>query len=149
MSTAPRDAEKRPAYERYHALAQPPTSSLVLPYRYKVLAEIFRCLETVVVMLYNRKECIYFEKIKPAVQKMLQRYWFHSINSTSVRRLIDHLTQGLHTKALGANRPRLPHSLQAEPRKDHIEPELLSTKEALLPTDPDAQLGLPVIGAVQ
>jgi chromatin licensing and DNA replication factor 1 len=66
-------SEKRPAFERFHALAQPPSSHLVLPYKYKVLNEVFRCLETVVTMLYNRKECIYFNKLKPAVQKMLQR----------------------------------------------------------------------------
>uniref|UniRef100_A0A0P4XPS2 DNA replication factor Cdt1 n=1 Tax=Daphnia magna TaxID=35525 RepID=A0A0P4XPS2_9CRUS len=65
--------EKRPAFERFHALAQAPSEHLVLPYKYKVLNEVFRCLETVIAMLYNRKECIHFTKLKPAVQKMLQR----------------------------------------------------------------------------
>ncbi|XP_057373427.1 DNA replication factor Cdt1-like isoform X2 [Daphnia carinata] len=65
--------EKRPAFERFHALAQAPSEHLILPYKYKVLNEVFRCLETVVAMLYNRKECIHFSKLKPAVQKMLQR----------------------------------------------------------------------------
>ena len=65
--------ERPPAFERFHALAQPPSVHLTLPYKYKVLNEMFRCFETVVAMLYNRKECIYFNKLKPAVQKMLQR----------------------------------------------------------------------------
>lgn len=68
--------EKRPAFERFHALAQAPSEHLVLPFKYKVLNEVFRCIETVVAMLYNRKECINFTKLKPAVQKMLQRYVF-------------------------------------------------------------------------
>ena len=65
--------DKRPAYQRFHALAQPPSPYLVLPFKYKVLTEVFRCMETVVTMLYNRKECIFFKKLRPAVQKMLQR----------------------------------------------------------------------------
>jgi chromatin licensing and DNA replication factor 1 len=73
QSPMKKDVGKRPAFERFHALAQPPSSTLALPYKYKILAEVFRCLETVVVMLHNRKECIYFSKLKPAVQKMLQR----------------------------------------------------------------------------
>jgi len=68
-----RPTDKQPAYQRFHALAQPPSPHLVLPFKYKVLTEIFRSLETVVTMLYNRKECIFFNKLKPAVQKMLQR----------------------------------------------------------------------------
>ena len=69
QSPLKKDVGKRPAFERFHALAQPPSSTVALPYKYKILAEVFRCLETVVVM----KECIYFSKLKPAVQKMLQR----------------------------------------------------------------------------
>uniref|UniRef100_A0A8C9MAV3 CDT1 Geminin-binding domain-containing protein n=1 Tax=Panthera tigris altaica TaxID=74533 RepID=A0A8C9MAV3_PANTA len=48
--------QKAPAYQRFHALAQPGPPGLVLPYKYQVLAEMFRSMDTIVGMLYNRSE---------------------------------------------------------------------------------------------
>ena len=72
----------RPAYERYHSLAQPtqspsrsspPPTDLPLPYNYQVLAEKFRCTDTVTTMLQKRREICTFDKLKPAVQEMTRR----------------------------------------------------------------------------
>lgn len=47
--------------------------ALTLPYKYRYLAEIFRCIDTVAQILFNRKETITFRKLKPAVEEMLKR----------------------------------------------------------------------------
>lgn len=65
-----------PAYQRFQTLAEPTTSSITtlpLPYKYRCLAEIFRCVESICAMFYNRKETITFKKLKPAVQRMLRK----------------------------------------------------------------------------
>lgn len=48
-------------------------TSLTLPYKYRSLAEVFRCIDTVCQILYNRKEAITFRKLKPAVEEMLKK----------------------------------------------------------------------------
>lgn len=53
-----------------HTTAAP---GLPLPYRYRTLAELFRAMETVVSLMYNRKEKITFGKLKPSIQEMLKR----------------------------------------------------------------------------
>ncbi|KAK2586746.1 hypothetical protein KPH14_011777 [Odynerus spinipes] len=65
--------DKTPAYQRYLSLAESGTPGLPLPYSYRFLAEIFRCIDTVSAMLFNRKELITFKKLKPAVQELLRR----------------------------------------------------------------------------
>lgn len=62
-----------PAYQRYHTLAQAVPPGLSLPYQYKVLAEMFRSLDTVVAMLYNRCETVTFAKVKQGVQDMMHK----------------------------------------------------------------------------
>ncbi|CAH2039500.1 unnamed protein product, partial [Iphiclides podalirius] len=62
---------KVPAYIRHAALASP--TSLSLPHHYRFLAELFRGMETVVALLYNRNEKITFSKLKPSIQEMLKR----------------------------------------------------------------------------
>ncbi|XP_032666565.1 DNA replication factor Cdt1-like [Odontomachus brunneus] len=62
---------KKPAYQKHLAVAESKTS-LILPSNYKFLAEIFRCVETVSAMLFNRNELITFNKLKPAVQELLR-----------------------------------------------------------------------------
>ncbi|XP_066494045.1 DNA replication factor Cdt1 [Tiliqua scincoides] len=62
-----------PAYQRFHALAQDASPGLVLPYRYKVLAEMFRSMDTIVAMLFNRSETVTFAKVKQGVQDMMHR----------------------------------------------------------------------------
>lgn len=61
-----------PAYIRHAALATSSTS-LPLPHQYRFLSELFRGMETVVALLYNRNEKITFAKLKPSVQEMLKR----------------------------------------------------------------------------
>ncbi|XP_059053944.1 DNA replication factor Cdt1 [Achroia grisella] len=63
---------KVPAYIRHASLATSSTS-LPLPHHYKFLAELFRGIETVVALLYNRNEKITFNKLKPSIQEMLKR----------------------------------------------------------------------------
>ncbi|KAL2762043.1 DNA replication factor Cdt1, partial [Daubentonia madagascariensis] len=65
--------EKLPAYQRFHALAQPGPPGLVLPYKYQVLAEMFRSMDTIVGMLYNRSETVTFAKVKQGVQDMTRK----------------------------------------------------------------------------
>ena len=46
---------------------------LVLPYKYQVLAEMFRSMDTIVGMLYNRSETVTFAKVKQGVQDMMRK----------------------------------------------------------------------------
>lgn len=62
-----------PAYQRYHTLAQAVPPGLALPYQYKVLAEMFRSMDTVVAMLHNRHETVTFSKVKQGVQDMMHK----------------------------------------------------------------------------
>ncbi|XP_054308761.1 DNA replication factor Cdt1 [Pongo pygmaeus] len=65
--------EKAPAYQRFHALAQPGLPGLMLPYKYQVLAEMFRSMDTIVGMLHNRSETPTFAKVQRGVQDMIRR----------------------------------------------------------------------------
>ncbi|XP_035771462.1 DNA replication factor Cdt1 [Neolamprologus brichardi] len=71
--TRAQDSTEQPAYQRYHTLAQDAPPGLSLPYHYKVLAEMFRSMDTVVAMLYNRCESATFTKIKRGVQDMMHK----------------------------------------------------------------------------
>ncbi|XP_073439518.1 DNA replication factor Cdt1 [Dendrobates tinctorius] len=68
-----RESEKAPAYERFHTLAQDVPPGLLLPFRYKVLAEMFRSMDTIVGMLCNRSETVTFSKVKRGVQDMMHK----------------------------------------------------------------------------
>uniref|UniRef100_A0A4X2M0K9 DNA replication factor Cdt1 n=1 Tax=Vombatus ursinus TaxID=29139 RepID=A0A4X2M0K9_VOMUR len=46
---------------------------LTLPYKYKVLAEMFRSMDTIVGMLFNRSETVTFAKVKQGVQDMMRK----------------------------------------------------------------------------
>ncbi|XP_071370617.1 DNA replication factor Cdt1 [Centroberyx affinis] len=67
------DSANPPAYQRYHTLAQPAAPGLSLPYQYKLLAEMFRSMDTIVGMLYNRSETATFAKVKQGVQDMMHK----------------------------------------------------------------------------
>ncbi|KAL2088480.1 hypothetical protein ACEWY4_015379 [Coilia grayii] len=67
------EGEKTPAYQRYHTLAQDVPPGLALPYKYKVLAEMFRSMDTIVSMLFNRTETVTFAKVKQGVQDMMRK----------------------------------------------------------------------------
>ncbi|XP_048886706.1 DNA replication factor Cdt1 [Brienomyrus brachyistius] len=69
----PKDREKVPAYQRYHTLAQDVPPGLSLPYKYKVLAEMFRSTDVIVGMLFNRSETVTFAKVKQGVQDMMHK----------------------------------------------------------------------------
>lgn len=64
---------KIPAYQKFQHLSSPGKPSLTLPYHYRSLAELFRSIDTVCSILYNRKETITFSKVKPAVQEMIRK----------------------------------------------------------------------------
>ncbi|XP_007442681.1 DNA replication factor Cdt1, partial [Python bivittatus] len=66
-------SEKVPAYQRFHTLAQDVAPGLLLPYKYKVLAEMFRSTDTVVAMMFNRLETVTFAKVKQGVQEMMRK----------------------------------------------------------------------------
>ncbi|XP_073515684.1 DNA replication factor Cdt1 [Phyllobates terribilis] len=68
-----RESEKAPAYERFHTLAQDVPPGLSLPFRYKVLSEMFRSMDTIVGMLCNRSETVTFSKVKQGVQDMMRK----------------------------------------------------------------------------
>ncbi|XP_074014213.1 DNA replication factor Cdt1 [Numenius arquata] len=74
-STAPaaEAGEKSPAYQRFHTLAQDLPPGLTLPYKFKVLAEMFRSVDTIAGMLFNRAETITFAKVKQGVQDMMRK----------------------------------------------------------------------------
>lgn len=66
--------KKAPAFERFHHLATPAPPSLTLPYKYRLLEDMFKGMDTVVSMLHNRSEICTFAKLKSAVQEMTKRY---------------------------------------------------------------------------
>lgn len=71
--TQSQKSTEQPAYQRYHTLAQATPPGLSLPYQYKVLAEMFRSMDTVVALLFNRCETATFTKIKQGVQDMMHK----------------------------------------------------------------------------
>uniref|UniRef100_A0A8C5S547 Chromatin licensing and DNA replication factor 1 n=1 Tax=Laticauda laticaudata TaxID=8630 RepID=A0A8C5S547_LATLA len=66
-------SEKVPAYQRFHTLAQDVPPGLLLPYKYNVLAEMFRSTDTIVAMMFNRLEAVTFAKVKQGVQEMTRK----------------------------------------------------------------------------
>ncbi|XP_076021361.1 DNA replication factor Cdt1 [Genypterus blacodes] len=67
------ESTELPAYQRYHTLAQAAPPGLSLPFPYKLLAEMFRSMDTVVGMLHNRSETATFAKIKQGVQDLMHK----------------------------------------------------------------------------
>ncbi|XP_050835022.1 DNA replication factor Cdt1 [Serinus canaria] len=65
--------QKPPAYQRFHTLAQELPPGLTLPYKFRVLAEMFRSVDTITGMLFNRAETVTFAKVKQGVQDMMRR----------------------------------------------------------------------------
>ncbi|XP_051937260.1 DNA replication factor Cdt1 [Hippocampus zosterae] len=71
--TQAQESIPQPAYQKYHNLAQDIPPGLSLPYQFKVLAEMFRSMDTLVAMLFNRLETATFSKIQKGVQDMIHR----------------------------------------------------------------------------
>ncbi|XP_068812509.1 DNA replication factor Cdt1 [Struthio camelus] len=65
--------KKAPAYQRFHTLAQDVPPGLTLPYKFKVLAEMFRSMDAIVGMLFNRSETVTFAKVKQGVQDVMRK----------------------------------------------------------------------------
>ncbi|NXF23460.1 CDT1 factor, partial [Rhodinocichla rosea] len=65
--------QKPPAYQRFHTLAQELPPGLTLPYKFRVLAEMFRSVDTIAGMLFNRAETVTFARVKQGVQDMMRR----------------------------------------------------------------------------
>uniref|UniRef100_A0A182JN51 CDT1 Geminin-binding domain-containing protein n=1 Tax=Anopheles atroparvus TaxID=41427 RepID=A0A182JN51_ANOAO len=70
--------KKLPAYQRFQSLVEEGTPSLQLPYKYRSLLELFKCIDTVCATFHNRKEQITFKKLKPAVQRMARKNFYES-----------------------------------------------------------------------
>ncbi|NXH22813.1 CDT1 factor, partial [Bucco capensis] len=66
-------SKKVPAFQKFHSLAQDVPPGLTLPYKFKVLAEMFRSVDTIAAMLFNRAETITFAKVKQGVQDMMHK----------------------------------------------------------------------------
>eukprot|EP00088_Acartia_fossae_P060360 TRINITY_DN7226_c0_g1_i4.p1 TRINITY_DN7226_c0_g1~~TRINITY_DN7226_c0_g1_i4.p1 ORF type:complete len:720 (+),score=223.47 TRINITY_DN7226_c0_g1_i4:51-2162(+) len=64
---------KVPAYERFSYLTQPVERSLPLPYKYRMLAEVFTCTDNVVSIYFNRHEQITYPKLVKSVQDMMRK----------------------------------------------------------------------------
>ncbi|XP_038825303.1 DNA replication factor Cdt1-like [Salvelinus namaycush] len=67
------DGDKLPAYQQYHTLAQDAPPGLTLPFKYKLLAGMFRSMDIIVGMLFNRSETVTFAKVKQGVQDMMHK----------------------------------------------------------------------------
>ncbi|KAI5741855.1 hypothetical protein M8J77_000498 [Diaphorina citri] len=69
---------KEPAYKRYADLtAIQEKGTLNLPFKYRMLAEIFRAVDTIVSMIHTRGENITFEKLQAGVQSMIKKNLTH------------------------------------------------------------------------
>ncbi|CRK98864.1 CLUMA_CG011991, isoform A [Clunio marinus] len=69
---------KAPAYQRFQNLAEAGTPTLQLPFKYRYLLEIFKAVDTICAMFFNRKEKITFKKMKPAVQRIVRKNFYES-----------------------------------------------------------------------
>ncbi|XP_050527571.1 DNA replication factor Cdt1 [Daktulosphaira vitifoliae] len=57
--------------KKYSSLAD--TKALPLPFKYRVLDELFKSMETMTSMMYSRKEKITFNKLKRGIQQMTRK----------------------------------------------------------------------------
>ncbi|KAL1129171.1 hypothetical protein AAG570_013701 [Ranatra chinensis] len=62
-----------PAYQRYFGLVASGKSGLILPYKYRTLAELFRSVDTASSMMFTRKEVVTFAKLKQPVIELCKR----------------------------------------------------------------------------
>nr|CAB3229571.1 DNA replication factor Cdt1 [Phallusia mammillata] len=61
------------AYSRFHTLAQEIPKGLALPFKYKILQEMFRSADTVIGMLFNRQETATWMKVQHSVKDMINK----------------------------------------------------------------------------
>ncbi|XP_076056063.1 chromatin licensing and DNA replication factor double parked [Oratosquilla oratoria] len=73
IKTPRKTPNKTPSFKKYHHLIEKPSGTLLLPYKYKFINEVFRAVDTVASLMHNRHEVITYSKLKPAVQEMMKR----------------------------------------------------------------------------
>ena len=66
---------KLPAYQRYHTLSQPVNRSLPLPLTYSRLLEVFRSTDTVVSMMFNKRERITLATLAKNTTDIMNKKW--------------------------------------------------------------------------
>ncbi|NXO13056.1 CDT1 factor, partial [Oriolus oriolus] len=110
-------SEKPPAYQRFHTLAQDLPPGLTLPYKFRVLAEMFRSVDTITGMLFNRAETVTFAKVKQGVQDMMRRQFeerhlgqIKAVYPSSYR-----LRQEKNVPTFGSSRKKSDYQLTLEP----------------------------------
>ncbi|KAK7901460.1 hypothetical protein WMY93_018229 [Mugilogobius chulae] len=118
-----------PAYQKYHTLAQAVPPGLSLPYQYKVLAEMFRCMDTVVAMLFNRSETPTFMKIKKGVQDMMHKR-FEESHVGQIRTVFPEA----YTLRQEKNIPTFNSSIKKGSYQLTVEPFIVSDEGELRPT---------------
>lgn len=75
---SPKKSDKKAtqrSFERYSYLLDKPeeNQTLVLPLKYKVLADMFKAMDTIVSMHYKRHEVSTFDKVKDSVERMINK----------------------------------------------------------------------------
>uniref|UniRef100_A0A8D9A4G9 DNA replication factor Cdt1 n=1 Tax=Cacopsylla melanoneura TaxID=428564 RepID=A0A8D9A4G9_9HEMI len=71
--------KQMPAYKRFADLtAIQEKGTLILPYKYRILAEVFRAVDTIVSMIYTRGENITFDKLQAGVASMIKKQLTHT-----------------------------------------------------------------------
>ncbi|NXX86460.1 CDT1 factor, partial [Urocolius indicus] len=108
---------KAPAYQRFHTLAQDLPPGLTLPYKFKVLAEMFHSLDTIAGMLFNRAETITFAKVKQGVQDMMRKQFAerHLGQITAVFPTSYRLRQEKNVPTFGGGLKKSEYQLTLEP----------------------------------
>ena len=66
---------KLPAYQRYHTLSQPVNRTLPLPLTYSRLLEVFRSTDTVVSMMFNKRERITLARLAKNTTDIMNKKW--------------------------------------------------------------------------
>ncbi|KAK9502567.1 hypothetical protein O3M35_011318 [Rhynocoris fuscipes] len=73
LQKSPDTSNKYRSYERFSSLVCSGKPAFILPYHYRVLAETFRSVDTVVSIMQNRNETILFSKLKSSVQQLSRK----------------------------------------------------------------------------
>lgn len=122
------ECAEQAAYQKYHTLAQAVPPSLSLPSIYRVLEEMFRSMDTVVAMLYNRCETATFTKIKQGVQDMMHKR-FEESHVGQIKTVFPEAFTFRQEK----NIPTFNHSIKTGSYQLTVEPALPSEKNGARP----------------
>ncbi|NWT95281.1 CDT1 factor, partial [Urocynchramus pylzowi] len=109
--------QKPPAFQRFHTLAQAVPPGLTLPYKFRVLAEMFRSVDTITGMLFNRAETVTFAKVKQGVQDMMRRQ-FEEQHLGQIKAVYPgsyRLRQEKNVPTFGSGRKKSEYQLTLEP----------------------------------